>query len=178
MSTPTPHRGRGCGSDEGGSALESFKDLLLRASRLNWLKTLSVVTLLAAPAAWTKDDPVEREALLDPISVADPPTRDLPLESNARVERWERAFRTTRRAEFERLMQRRALFSEMILDKLRERDMPEDLLYIPVIESGLSPFAVSRVSAVGLWQFMSPTALQYGLRMDEYVDERRDPVRA
>jgi len=51
-------------------------------------------------------------------------------------------------------------------------------MYIPMVESGLSPFAVSRVSAVGLWQFMSPTATQYGLRLDEYVDERRDPVRA
>jgi len=75
-------------------------------------------------------------------------------------------------------MRRRALFSDMIRAKLREREMPEELLYIPVIESGLSPFAVSRVSAVGLWQFMSPTALQYGLRVDEHVDERRDPVRA
>jgi membrane-bound lytic murein transglycosylase D len=56
--------------------------------------------------------------------------------------------------------------------------MPEDLLYLAMIESGLSPVAVSHVSAVGLWQFMGPTALHLGLRVDGYVDERRDPVRA
>lgn len=47
-----------------------------------------------------------------------------------------------------------------------------------MMESGLKPRAVSNVSAVGLWQFMSPTALQYGLRVDSYVDERRDPIGA
>lgn len=178
MSTPAEHRGPAARDDRSDSALESTKDLLVGASRLSWLKTVSVVVLLAVPAAWTKEGPVQPMATLDAISVPAPTVSGIPLESNASVERWERAFQTTRRAEFERLMRRRALFSDMIRTKLRERDMPEDLLYIPVIESGLSPFAVSRVSAVGLWQFMSPTAMQYGLRVDEYVDERRDPVAA
>lgn len=177
MSTPA-NSGTLSRTDKPDSLVESLQEKVSGAPRLNWLKTLSVVTLLAVPAAWTKDDPVERAAMLDAIDVTDAPNRSLPLESNARVDRWVEAFETSRRLEFERLMERRALFSDMIRSKLRERDMPEDLLYIPVIESGLSPFAVSRVSAVGLWQFMSPTALQYGLRVDEYVDERRDPVRA
>jgi membrane-bound lytic murein transglycosylase D len=56
--------------------------------------------------------------------------------------------------------------------------MPEDLLYLAMMESGLSAVAESHMAAVGLWQITSPTALQYGLRVDEYVDERRDPVRA
>lgn len=177
MSTPA-NNGNFSRTDRPEALAESSEAKPLGASRPNWLKTLSVVTLLAVPAAWTKDDPVQRAAMLDPIDVTAAPARALPLESNARVDRWVEAFETTRRGEFEGLMRRRALFSDMIRSKLRERDMPEELLYIPVIESGLSPFAVSRVSAVGLWQFMSPTAMQYGLRVDEYVDERRDPVRA
>ena len=56
--------------------------------------------------------------------------------------------------------------------------MPEDLIYLAAIESGFSPGATSRVSASGMWQFMGPTAQQFGLRIDEYVDERRDPIRA
>jgi len=56
--------------------------------------------------------------------------------------------------------------------------MPEDLVYLAAIESGFSPAATSAVSASGMWQFMSPTARALGLRIDEYVDERRDPVRA
>lgn len=178
MSAPAKHCGPAARDDRSDSFLESTKDLLHGASRLGWLKTLGVVILLAIPAAWTAEETGQPTPNLDAISVPAPSTRGIPLESNASVDRWERAFQTTRRAEFERLMRRRALFSDMIRAKLREREMPEDLLYISVIESGLSPFAVSRVFAVGLWQFMSPTAMQYGLRVDEYVDERRDPVAA
>ncbi len=63
----------------------------------------------------------------------------------------------------------------MIKDGLRARGMPEDLVYLAAIESGYSPGATSRVSASGMWQFMGPTAQEFGLRIDEYVDERRDP---
>ena len=102
----------------------------------------------------------------------------LPLHVNARVERWIVRFRTTQKAAFETLLKRRSVYDELVRGKLRERGMPEELLYLAMMESGLEPRAVSRVFAVGLWQFMSPTALQYGLRVDEWVDERRDPVRA
>jgi membrane-bound lytic murein transglycosylase D len=66
----------------------------------------------------------------------------------------------------------------MIRGKLHDRGMPEDLLYLAMIESGFSTKATSRVSAAGVWQFMGPTAKQFGLRIDQYVDERRDPVKA
>ena len=56
--------------------------------------------------------------------------------------------------------------------------MPDELLYLAMIESGLSPNATSKALAAGVWQFMSPTATEFGLRVDEWVDERRDPVRA
>jgi len=102
----------------------------------------------------------------------------LPLHVNARVERWMERFQTTERAAFEKLLKRRSVYDELVRGKLRARGMPEELLYLAMMESGLEPHAVSRVYAVGLWQFMSPTALQYGLRVDEWVDERRDPVRA
>jgi len=102
----------------------------------------------------------------------------LPLHVNARVERWMKRFHTTDKAMFETLLKRRSVYDELVRGKLRERGMPEELLYLAMMESGLKPRAVSKVFAVGLWQFMSPTALQYGLRVDEWVDERRDPVRA
>ena len=75
-------------------------------------------------------------------------------------------------------MSRRGAYGDLVRDALRAKGMPEDLLYLAMMESGLKPRAVSNVSAVGLWQFMSPTALQYGLRVDTYVDERRDPISA
>jgi membrane-bound lytic murein transglycosylase D len=102
----------------------------------------------------------------------------LPLHQNARVDRWVQRFRTDQRAAFERLLERQGAYDAMIRKKLQQRGMPQELLYLAMMESGLSPRAESSASAVGLWQFMTPTAQQYGLRVDEWVDERRDPVRA
>ena len=102
----------------------------------------------------------------------------LPLHENDRVEFWTRRFVTEQKEAFEEVLSRAGLYSDMITTKLRERGMPEELLYLAMIESGFVPNARSYVSALGVWQFMSPTALAYGLRIDAYVDERRDPVRA
>ena len=61
---------------------------------------------------------------------------------------------------------------------LETYDMPLELKYLPVIESGLNPKAVSRVGATGLWQFMLATGKRYGLKVNSLIDERRDPVKA
>ena len=87
----------------------------------------------------------------------------LPLHVNARVERWMERFQTVEKPAFETLLARRGVYAPMVRGKLRSRGMPEELLYLAMMESGLRPRAVSRVSAVGLWQFMSPTALQLSL---------------
>ena len=102
----------------------------------------------------------------------------LPMEVNERVERWVQRFLTTRRHEFETFLVREGLYGGMIREQLRARGMPEELLYLAMIESGFSPFATSRVAASGVWQFMGPTARAYGLTVDAWVDERRDPIRA
>ncbi len=60
----------------------------------------------------------------------------------------------------------------------REAGMPEELKFLSVVESALDPNAVSRVGATGPWQFMFATARLYGLKMDNYVDERKDPIQA
>eukprot|EP01133_Synstelium_polycarpum_P004797 gene4797-5584_t len=61
---------------------------------------------------------------------------------------------------------------------LRSYNIPEEIKYLPVIESAMDPHAVSKVGATGLWQFMFSTARDYGLNMDNFVDERKDPVQA
>ena len=102
----------------------------------------------------------------------------LPMEVNEEVEYWMNHFLTLNREEFLEQLSRSGLYSEMIRTKLTEYEMPEELLYLAQIESGYVTKARSVSSASGVWQFMGPTARQYGLRMDSYVDERRDPVRA
>ncbi len=59
-----------------------------------------------------------------------------------------------------------------------DKDIPLDLAYLPLIESGFSPLSVGRGDAVGLWQLVKGTAKRYGLRIDRYVDERKDPVKS
>lgn len=59
-----------------------------------------------------------------------------------------------------------------------EKGIPFEIAYLPFLESGFSPFSVGPGDAAGLWQIMRGTAAKYGLRMDDYVDERRDPIKS
>ena len=69
-------------------------------------------------------------------------------------------------------------YESMIRAKLRAGDLPEDMYYLAFVESGFNPHAYSRAAAVGMWQFMTSTARGMGLRVDWWIDERRDPVRS
>ena len=75
-------------------------------------------------------------------------------------------------------LERTGKYGPMIQNELRERGMPEDLLYLTMIESGLNPNAYSKADAAGLWQFIEETGERYGLEVSTYVDERRDPVKS
>jgi membrane-bound lytic murein transglycosylase D len=76
------------------------------------------------------------------------------------------------------VLERGARYEPMIRERLAAEGLPGDLFYLPLIESGYSSEAVSRAYAVGMWQFMRGTGRGYGLRVDTWVDERRDPVKA
>lgn len=75
-------------------------------------------------------------------------------------------------------LERIGKYGPLIRSELRARGMPEDLLYLTMIESGFDPNAYSRAHAAGLWQFIEETGERYGLEVTRYVDERRDPVKA
>lgn len=68
-----------------------------------------------------------------------------------------------------------ARWKKMITDKLKENNIPEDFFYLAVAESKLSNNAISSRNAVGMWQFMEETAKEYGLEVNDYIDQRRDP---
>jgi membrane-bound lytic murein transglycosylase D len=78
----------------------------------------------------------------------------------------------------ERSMSRGTRYDAMLRRKFRESGLPEDMTYLALIESSYLPSAYSRAAAVGMWQFMAPTARGIGMRVDWWVDERRDPMRA
>jgi membrane-bound lytic murein transglycosylase D len=105
-------------------------------------------------------------------------TWDLTVTRNERVEDWI-DFLKGRNAERTHLwLERSGKYGPMIQAELRSRGMPQDLLYLALIESGFSPKAHSRASAVGIWQFIEETGERYGLEVTEHVDERRDPIEA
>lgn len=94
------------------------------------------------------------------------------------VEAYLRSYLTYGYKDSERLLGRSVLYFPIFEHYLQRYGLPDELKYLPLIESSLRPYAVSTAGAVGLWQFMSPTARQYGLRIDRNVDERRDPYKA
>jgi membrane-bound lytic murein transglycosylase D len=102
----------------------------------------------------------------------------LPMAVNGRVEDWIRRFVGSDREVFESYLVREGLYGDLIRERLRARGMPEELIFLAAIESGFSPAATSASNAAGVWQFKGATAQEYGLVMDYWVDERRDPVRA
>lgn len=95
-----------------------------------------------------------------------------------RVQYWLRFFQGVGRERFQVWLDRMPRYEPMIRDRLQSASMPTDLVYLALIESGFSNTAVSRSRAVGMWQFMRGTGKEYGLRIDSWVDERRDPVKA
>jgi membrane-bound lytic murein transglycosylase D len=75
-------------------------------------------------------------------------------------------------------LERLPVYEPMIRSALSANGLPSDLVYLGLVESGYSNTAISRSRAVGMWQFMKGTAKLYGLRVDGWVDERRDPIKA
>jgi membrane-bound lytic murein transglycosylase D len=69
-------------------------------------------------------------------------------------------------------------YLEMMREILKEKDVPEEIVFLPLIESGFNPLAYSRARAVGYWQFIASTARKYGLEINWWKDERRDPVKS
>ncbi|MBI5894218.1 MAG: transglycosylase SLT domain-containing protein [Deltaproteobacteria bacterium] len=105
-------------------------------------------------------------------------TYDVPVVVNDRVNFFINYFQTRGRKYFERWLARSNKYLPMIKKTLRENDMPEDLAYLALIESGFNPNAYSRAKAVGMWQFIKGTGLRYGLKINPWIDERRDPEKA
>ena len=100
------------------------------------------------------------------------------LEMNERVASWVHYFQTAIGERFATYLGRKTRYEPMIRRKLREAGLPQDLIYLSLIESGMNPNAYSRASAVGLWQFIAGTGRQYGLEISYWMDERRDPEKA
>jgi len=114
-------------------------------------------------------------------ALADAVTWDIDVEtfnSHARVQYYLDFFQGRGRQRMAIWLNRMPRYEAIIRERLGRENLPGDLVYLALIESGFSNTATSRAKAVGMWQFMKATGKGYGLRIDSWVDERRDPMRA
>ena len=132
-------------------------------------------------------DEVKREEFYllfgsDPLGLSTNPANaaryEIPLETNEAVERWIDFFAVKAHDRFATYLARAGRYDDMIRTRLRAAGLPEDLLYLAMIESGMNPNAYSRAHAAGMWQFIRGTGRRYDLQINFWVDERRDPFKA
>lgn len=97
---------------------------------------------------------------------------------NDKVKAYIELYAKRRRDQVERMLGQSEYYFPIFEQALDARNMPHELKYLPVIESAFNPVALSRAGASGIWQFMYYTGKRYGLEINSYVDERRDPVRS
>ena len=100
------------------------------------------------------------------------------IEYNESLENVIRSFLKYRKKSFERLMAISDYYFPMFEEAFALKNVPLEIKYLAVVESALNPRAISRVGATGLWQFMYQTGKQYNLKIDSYIDERSDPLKA
>lgn len=145
-----------------------------RDSRLD-----STAVVRQASAVFGDDSDVPSGAPADATATA--PSWDIDVhsyESRDRVEHYVELFSGKAKEHIETRLERGTKYEAMIRSRLREGGLPEDMYYLALIESGFDPNAYSRAAAVGMWQFMTSTARDMGLRVDWWVDERRDPFKS
>lgn len=118
------------------------------------------------------------------LSVDEPDTQtlydnsryDFPITMNSRVEGWIDYFTGRGRSHMERYLARSSRYVPLMREILKKEGLPEDLVYLALIESGFNLSARSVARAIGPWQFMKGTGARYGLRIDAWIDERHDPI--
>jgi membrane-bound lytic murein transglycosylase D len=100
------------------------------------------------------------------------------IEYNQGLENLIKSFLKNRKKSFSRLMALSEYYFPIFEESFAKKNVPLEIKYLAVVESALNPKAVSKMGATGLWQFMYGTGKQYALKIDSYVDERSDPMKA
>lgn len=163
------------GAPPAPAVIEASKELAQeRLAELEFLGAVGAepaVEYYTDPFGATQADPLH----LDQIN---PREFDIPIAVNDAVKGWMNYFLGRGRGYYTRYLQRSTKWIPMMHREIARRGLPKDLIYLSMIESGFTTNATSYASAAGLWQFMPATGRQYGLRVDYWLDERRDPEKA
>jgi len=123
----------------------------------------------------TQEDEDDISTLLEPEQFQD---FDIPIVFNDAVKYYIHWFSTEKRKVFANWLKRSRHYVPIIREILKDQGMPEDLVYLAMIESGFNPKAYSHAKASGPWQFIYATGGRYGLKVNYWIDERRDPEKS
>ena len=123
-------------------------------------------------------EPLEVEMGNTQFTVIEDRDGHIPLVRNKKVDQFITYFQTKGKRQFEIWLDRLDVYGPMLSEIIEECNLPPELLYLAMIESGLNPKAHSKAAANGMWQFIYSTGKRYGLNRNWYVDERRDPEKA
>jgi membrane-bound lytic murein transglycosylase D len=162
-------------TDDGRQQRDSLRSRVERS--LDTLARRGYASAERQPAATAGFD-TTAVRLSAPRQAAPTAAGSIPIVTNARVEKWLQYFKGRGRSEMAKWLTRTGRYRGMIEEILAEEGLPKELFYLSMIESGLNPSAYSRAHAAGMWQFISSRARMYGLRIDWWVDERRDPEKS
>ncbi|MEQ1665277.1 MAG: lytic transglycosylase domain-containing protein [Bdellovibrionales bacterium] len=132
------------------------------------------------PPTINETDKIVLDTKINPTfhSVDESPHFDLPVTYNSKVRYWINFYQTNGKNDFKKWLERSSRYIPKIIPILEKKGLPRDLVYLAMIESGFSSHAVSTADAVGYWQFIKPTASRYGLKIDWWLDERKDIVKS
>lgn len=148
------------------------------AEEISYLDIESRTSLEEELTALEKLGPWEaqsRESLSEPVQEL---TYDFPITINKQVQFYLDQFQTRQRKTFARWLSRSTQYQPWIEQELKKNNLPTDLTYLAMIESGFNPSAYSHAHAAGLWQFIRGTGRNYGLTINSWVDERRNPEKS
>ena len=162
---------------------EKFQNDFIKmySTRLNTLENSSQILnaeLIRQQVTDLADENESVEMGTTKFTILDDREGHIPLVTNSQVESYIRYFQGKGRKGFNVWLRRYVQYRDIILPILETNDLPEELIVVSMIESGFDPKAVSRATAVGLWQFMYLTGKQYGLERTWYVDERQDIIKS
>ncbi len=124
------------------------------------------------------EESLEHDSLVVFSEEVKPITYDLPVKMNDRVKSSLIYFQTVAKEQFKKYLRRSKRYDRMYRETIRKYGLPEDLVYLSLVESGFNPNAYSWARAMGLWQFISSTGRMYDLNRNWWIDERKDPIKA
>lgn len=156
------------------SSVPRAEDLLQLNPADNSPSTMRFSEALNPPAELAQTQDPSRNA----TDHAEYASYNVPIVMDSSVQAHIRYFNTAIHGRFEEWLLRLSRYQPLVETIFTEFHLPSDLVYLSLVESGFNPYAYSRAKATGPWQFMKGTAKAYGLRVDNYVDERRDPIKS